>query len=108
TVQTVTNNVGGNGGGIGFVNLTNSVGVEFDTWYNNGLDTNFYTAPSADPQLPPGQTNADGSTGDGNHIGIDFNGFITTNAAGGIATNNGSIYRHIDTAMNNGNIWYAW
>ncbi|MCP9474107.1 MAG: hypothetical protein NNA19_02515 [Nitrospira sp.] len=51
TVQTVGNNVGGAGGGIGYAYISPSVAVEFDSW-NNGL-------------------------GDGlssNHIGIDVNG----------------------------------
>jgi MYXO-CTERM domain-containing protein len=35
-VQTVSNTAGGGGGGIGYLNLGNSVGVEFDTWDNAG------------------------------------------------------------------------
>ena len=47
-----TNVVGKDGGGIGYLDLTNSIGVEFDSWLN----------PSAfgDP--------------DGNHIAVDVNG----------------------------------
>ena len=106
--QTLTNNVGGKGGGIGYLHVTNSVGVEFDTWYNNGIDADFYTYPTTDPQLPAGQTNSDGSTGDGNHIGINYNGFLT-NTLSGLKTNNTQgPYVHITPAMNNGNIWYAW
>lgn len=33
-VQTVANNVGGSGGGIGYAGIPNSVGIEFDTWRN--------------------------------------------------------------------------
>ena len=107
-VQTVTNNVGGKGGGIGYLGITNSVGVEFDTWWNNGKDNDFYTYPTTDPLLPNGQTNANGSTGDGNHIGIDYNGFLT-NTLSGLETNNTEgPYIHITPAMNNGNIWYGW
>ena len=51
-VQTVSSTSGGAGGGIGYLGLPNSVGVEFDT-YNNGGSAN-------DPN--------------GNHVGIDING----------------------------------
>ncbi len=51
-VQTVSNSVGGLGGGIGYLGIANSVGVEFDT-YDNGLALN-------DPN--------------GNHVGIDLGG----------------------------------
>lgn len=52
-VQTVGNNVGGTGGGIGYQGISPSVGVEFDTWNNGTWDDN-----------------------DGNHLGIDLNGNI--------------------------------
>ncbi len=52
-VQTLGNNVGGLGGGIGYDGITNSIAVEFDTWNNGGID--------------------DSSS---NHIGIDVNGNI--------------------------------
>ena len=39
-VQTVGNNVGGAGGGIGYDGIPNSLGVEFDTWNNGGIDNN--------------------------------------------------------------------
>ena len=51
-VQTVSNTAGGIGGGIGYLGLNNSLGIEFDTW-DNGPGAN-------DP--------------DGNHIGIDLGG----------------------------------
>lgn len=54
-VQTVSNSVGGSGGGIGYLGIGNSVGIEFDTW-NNG----------------PGDNNSS------NHIGIDVNGSVTS------------------------------
>ena len=54
-VQTVGNNVGGSGGGIGYAGLPNSVGVEFDTWNNGGGDNN-----------------------SSNHIGIDLNGSMSS------------------------------
>ncbi len=52
-VQTVSNNVGGAGGGIGYYGIPNSLGVEFDTWSNYSADN--YSS---------------------NHIGIDLNGNI--------------------------------
>jgi hypothetical protein len=54
-VQTVANNVGGGGGGIGYQGVSNSVGIEFDNW-DNGL---------------PGDIN-------GNHVGIDLNGSVAS------------------------------
>ncbi len=51
-VQTVANNVGNVGGGIGYQGIPRSLGIEFDTW-NNGSQAN-------DPN--------------DNHIGIDTNG----------------------------------
>ena len=54
-VQTVSNTAGGSGGGIGYTGIDNSVGAEFDTWFNgSGL---------GDP--------------DGNHVAIDLNGVFS-------------------------------
>lgn len=52
-VQTVGNNVGGAGGGIGYAGINNSVGIEFDTWNNGAGDNN-----------------------SSNHIGVDVNGSV--------------------------------
>jgi hypothetical protein len=52
TVQTVANTAGGGGGGIGYQGLSNSVGIEFDNWFNGGYDIN------------------------DNHVGIDLNGNV--------------------------------
>jgi VCBS repeat-containing protein len=52
-IQTKANNVGGSGGGIGYQGISPSVGVEFDTFYN---DESYAQDPS------------------GNHIGINLNG----------------------------------
>ncbi|MBN8509576.1 MAG: PEP-CTERM sorting domain-containing protein [Burkholderiales bacterium] len=54
-VQTVANNVGGAGGGIGYLGINNSVGVEFDTWNNGGGDNN-----------------------SSNHVGINVNGSVSS------------------------------
>ena len=54
-VQTVSNTAGGIGGGIGYLGLSNSVGIEFDNWNNGG-----------------GDGNSD------NHVGIDINGSVSS------------------------------
>ena len=54
-VQTVANNVGSNGGGIGYQNIPRSVGIEFDNWEN-------LQEWALDP--------------DGNHVGIDTGGSV--------------------------------
>lgn len=53
-VQTNSNSVGGLGGGIGYQYISNSVGIEFDNWYNEGYDN------------------------DSNHVGIDLNGNVAS------------------------------
>lgn len=73
-VQTVANTAGGAGGGIGYDGLSPSVGVEFDT-YNNGTQ--------------------DG--GNGNHVGIDLNGNMSSDAR-----------QAISPRFNDANIWTAW
>ncbi|MCA1959123.1 MAG: hypothetical protein LDL14_11425 [Nitrospira sp.] len=40
TVQTVANNVGGGGGGIGYAGISPSIAVEFDNWNNGSIDGN--------------------------------------------------------------------
>jgi hypothetical protein len=54
-VQTVGNNVGGAGGGIGYQGIPNSVGIEFDTWNNGSIDNN-----------------------SSNHVGINVNGSVAS------------------------------
>lgn len=54
-VQTVSNNVGTGGGGIGYQGIPNSVGIEFDTWNNGGIDAN-----------------------NSNHVGIDLSGSVSS------------------------------
>jgi hypothetical protein len=53
TVQTVSNNVGGGGQGIGYGGINKSVAVEFDTFDN-------------------------GEVGGSNHVGIDINGSVSS------------------------------
>ena len=57
TVQTNSNNVGGLGGGIGYQGVANSVGIEFDNWYNAGYDIN------------------------DNHVGIDLSGSVASTSS---------------------------
>ncbi len=73
-VQNVANNVGGLGGGIGYLGLGQSVGVEFDNWFNG-----------------------DGATADinDNHAGINVNGSVNSDpeinlASQGIFLDNGA------------------
>jgi hypothetical protein len=71
-LQTVSNNVGGSGGGIGYKDLKNSVGIEFDTWNNGAQDG-----------------------GSSNHIGFDFNGDVNSLVRANVTEadmNNGNIW----------------
>ncbi|GAA5165823.1 lectin-like domain-containing protein [Ornithinimicrobium tianjinense] len=60
TVQNDANTAGGPGGGIGYLGITPSVGVEFDNWYNQGID------PFSS-----------------NHVGINLNGSVVSNPVTG-------------------------
>lgn len=70
-VQTVANNVGGAGGGLGYFGIPNSVAIEFDTWNNGG---------------------GDGSSS--NHVGIDLNGSVNSVALATVPVdmNNGNVW----------------
>jgi len=79
TVQTVANTAGGNGGGIGYSGLPNSLGVEVDT-YNNG----------------PSWSYSDNDI-DGNHTAIDLGGDINSVAQAPVSDR-----------FNNDAVWTAW
>ncbi|GAA1918885.1 lectin-like domain-containing protein [Nocardioides marmoribigeumensis] len=55
TVQNVSSNVGGLGGGIGYQGVAQSIGVELDNWNNGSIDGN-----------------------SDNHAGIDLNGDVSS------------------------------
>lgn len=61
-VQTVANNVGGGGGGIGYADIPRSLGVEYDTYNNEGPDLN-----------------------SGNHVGINTGGQIASHVLAPVA-----------------------
>lgn len=72
TVQTVSNNVGGAGGGIGYAGIPNSVGIEFDSWNNGSGDNN-----------------------SSNHVGLDVNGSVNSIALAEVTEadmNNGQVW----------------
>ncbi|MFM6199294.1 MAG: Calx-beta domain-containing protein, partial [Dolichospermum sp.] len=70
-VQTVANNTGGRGGGIGYSGINPSLGIEFDTYKNGSIDDD-----------------------SGNHVGININGNIDSVVLQPIPTrlNNGNIW----------------
>ena len=89
TLQTLSNNVGGVGGGLGYQGITNSLGIEFDT-YDNG-------AGAGDPN--------------GNHVGIDLNGsvFSTATAVEPVRFNDGSVWNAwVDYDGNSNNLEVRW
>ncbi len=65
-IQTVSNNVGGLGGGLGYAGINPSVAVEFDTYSNGGTD----------PRLP-----GSGSLAGNDHVAITQNGDQNTHLA---------------------------
>ncbi|GAB4190199.1 MAG: hypothetical protein Tsb002_17950 [Wenzhouxiangellaceae bacterium] len=70
-VQTVSNNVGGTGGGIGYQGIGRSLGVEFDSWNNGAQDQD-----------------------SGNHLGINTNGSVVSQYLTPVSTrlNNGQLW----------------
>jgi len=79
-VQTVGNNVGGAGGGIGYAGINNSVGIEFDTWNNGSVDSNSSNHIGADVNgdinsiVLAEVTEADMNNGDIWSVWVDYNG----------------------------------
>jgi hypothetical protein len=88
-LQTVDNNVGGAGGGLGYLGIAPSVAVEFDT-FPNGPGAN-------DPN--------------GNHVAVDTNGLLN---GPGVIVNGQSNCTNVATVigtpncMANGNLWSVW
>ncbi len=78
-IQTESNAAGGAGGGIGYGGINHSIGIEYDTYNNNG-DAGF------------NDTNA-------NHVAIDLNGSMIS-----VASANAS---SIGT-LSDGNTYYSW
>ncbi len=77
-LQTVSNNVGGVGGGIGYYGLQKSVGIEFDTW-NNGSDASIQDINS-------------------NHVGLNVGGSLKSLVSVPV----------LEADLNGGDIWNAW
>lgn len=77
-VQSVSASVGGLGQGIGYAGISDSVGIEFDTWCN---------AANNDPSS--------------NHLGIDLQGIVNHGSGAPFTTN-------VSPNFDDGNIWSAW
>jgi len=90
-VQPVSASIGTGGGGMGYLGIPTSVGVEFDTWHNpeNNDPDPYSTTPVS------------------NHLGIDAGGSVDHTSAAN--TGPGSPYtRFIPTRFDDNNLWYAW
>jgi hypothetical protein len=86
-IQPNSNNVGSGGGGLGYQGIGNSLGVEFDTYLNGGLDAS------------------------ANHVGIDTNGNLAslTQAPPYATTTTCQATTGYDFGcMSNGDVWSAW
>lgn len=70
-IQAESNSAGRYGGGIGYQDISNSVGIEFDTWHNGSVDGD-----------------------NGNHVGINLNGNLNPVARKNVTPrfNNGEIW----------------
>lgn len=79
-LQTVGNNVGGGGVGIGYAGIGNSVGIEFDSWNNGDIDrgssnhVGINTGGNIDSLLTAQITEADLNNGDIWNAWIDYDG----------------------------------
>jgi len=91
-LNTVANNVGSWGGGVGYQGVAHSVGIKFDTWMDNAN------------QFPQN------SDPNGNFVAVYTNG--STQTAGYRPYSPGDKSRNQyytpATSMKNGHIWYAW
>ncbi|WP_212961064.1 L-type lectin-domain containing protein [Cohnella xylanilytica] len=77
-IQTASNDAGASGGGLGYSGVQKSIGVEYDTYYNNGKDG---TEDRSDPR-PLGVT----SGTRGSHVAVVLDGDVNHNSS-----NNGGI-----------------
>ena len=77
-VQPNSSGAGSYGQGIGYQGISNSVGVEFDTWQNT-----YNNDPSS------------------NHVGIDLDGVVNHGTGSPFTLD-------VEPDFDNGNIWYAW
>jgi len=91
-LNTVANNVGGLGQGVGYQGIANSVGIKFDTW----MDAAGSFPQDSDPNGNFVAVYTDGST--------ETAGY-TPYSPGDLSANQ---YYTPSTIMKNGDIWYAW
>jgi hypothetical protein len=77
-VQSVSSSIGGTGLGIGYMGISPSIGVEFDTWHNSANN---------DP--------------DSNHVGINVNG-VVDHGPGAPHT------LGVSPRFDDGNVWSVW
>jgi hypothetical protein len=91
-LNTVANNVGTSGQGVGYQGIANSIGIKFDTWQDGAASF----PQDSDPN--------------GNFVAVYKNG--STQTAGYTAYVPGdtstSQYYTPSTVMKNGDIWYTW
>lgn len=80
-VQTVSNSAGSEGGGIGYDGISNSVGIEFDSWHNE-----------QDP--------------DRSHVGINIGGSVASAVTRSTLTPGEGLASLGD--LDDGQVWYAW
>ncbi|TNM39693.1 hypothetical protein FHP29_12565 [Nocardioides albidus] len=74
TVQNVDNVIGGSGGGIGYQGLAQSVGIEFDNWWNF---QGYVEPPISEEEGIPPPAGVDPTSWIGpEHVGIDLDGSI--------------------------------
>lgn len=87
-VQNVANNVGGVGSGIGYQNISPSIGVEYDTWRNPDIND-------------PSQS----------HVAIDLNGNVNHAAPNGPVVNVGGAALPNalpGSELDDGDRWWSW